>query len=72
LITKSFLGESATLTIVVLVASYGGFGIYYLVDWLLPYFEHEKLLQKRVRKWIWIILFGSGIVPAIILKLLGL
>lgn len=43
-------------------------------DWVFPYFEiaSSDFLPKRVRKWALTRLFGSGIVPAIVFKLLGL
>jgi len=54
-----------------LMFAFGFWGIYYLIQWLFPYFDYGDTLQKSMRKWIWVILFGSGIVPTIILKLLG-
>ncbi len=56
----------------VLVAMFGGTALYFFVQWLFPYFEYGEPSQKSVRKYIWFVLFGLGIVPAIILKLLGL
>jgi len=49
-----------------------GIGIHALIQWLFPYFEYDDPLQKKVRKWVWILLYGSGIIPTVILKLLGL
>lgn len=42
-----------------------------LINWLFPYYEYGQTLQKSARKWIWFVLFGSGIIPAIILRYLG-
>ena len=47
-------------------------GLSVLIGWLFPYLEYGETKQKRLRKWIWILLYGSGIIPSIILKLLGL
>lgn len=47
-------------------------GLSSLIGWLFPYLEYGETKQKRLRKWIWILLYGSGIIPSIILKLLGL
>jgi hypothetical protein len=69
---QHYLPDSYSIIIVaVLVISNGTNGMYWLIDWLFPHFEHEGVLQTRIRKWIWIILFGSGLIPAIILKLIG-
>lgn len=56
----------------VIFAIFGFIALLSFINWVFPRFEYEDNLQKRVRKWIWIALFGSGIVPSIILKLLGL
>jgi hypothetical protein len=47
-------------------------GLISLISWLFPYFEYGEPLQKSMRKWIWFVLFGSGLAPSIILKFLGL
>lgn len=43
-------------------------------DWVFPYFEieSEDFLPPKVRKWALAILWGSGILPAILFKILGL
>lgn len=48
------------------------FIVYGIVFWLFPYFEYGEMVQRRVRKWIWVVLWGSGIVPTIIMHYLGL
>lgn len=42
-------------------------------DWVFPYFEIENknFLPRRVRKWALVILWGSGIIPTILFKILG-
>jgi hypothetical protein len=45
--------------------------LYSFVNWIFPYFEYGEPLQKSMRKWIWLALISSGIIPSIILKLLG-
>lgn len=43
-------------------------------DWVFPYFEieSEDFLPPKVRKWTLTILWGSGIIPTILLKILGI
>ena len=43
-------------------------------DWVFPYFEidSEEFLPRKVRKWALVLLWGSGIIPTIIFKILGL
>lgn len=60
------------IVLILFPAGYGGAGLYFLIEWLFPYLEYGEPLQKRMRKWIWIFLLGSGLIPAIILKILGL
>jgi len=45
-------------------------GVYFLIDWLFPHLEYEGMKQERIRKYIWITLFGTGIVPTIVLHFL--
>jgi hypothetical protein len=66
------LFNSTTALSMTLLSGYGALGILVLVNWLLPHFEYEGALQKRVRKGILLLLFSSGIIPSIILKLIGL
>jgi hypothetical protein len=54
-----------------IIFMFGFWGMNEFIQWLFPYFDYGDSLQKSMRKWIWVILFGSGIVPTIILKLLG-
>ena len=46
--------------------------LYFFVQWLFPYFEYGEPSQKSVRKWIWFVLVGLGILPSIIQRILGL
>jgi hypothetical protein len=43
-------------------------------DWLFPYFEidNKNFKPKRIRKWALAILWGSGLIPTVIFRLLGL
>jgi len=43
-------------------------------DWVFPYFEIDsaEFLPRKVRKWALFLLWGSGIIPTIIFKILGL
>jgi hypothetical protein len=59
------------VTMGTLLVMFFGMGLSWLIGWLFPYLEYGVTKQKRMRNWIWILLFGSGIIPAIILKLLG-
>jgi len=73
LLVYPLIRENASFVfLIIFPAGYGGLGVFFLIDWLLPYFEYQETLQKRLRMWIWILLFSSGLIPAIILKLLGL
>lgn len=68
----SILSSNSVLIISILTIAYGAMGFTILIRWLLPHLDYESLPQKRVRKWVSIILIGSGLIPAIILRLLGL
>jgi hypothetical protein len=43
--------------------------IYYFLGWLFPKYEFGETLQKRLRKWIWSLLVGSGLIAWIIDRL---
>lgn len=71
IVLQHYLGESSLRITAICSVSFGAWGMYSLMGWLFPHFEYEGILQRRIRKWIWIALFGSGLVPSIILKLIG-
>jgi hypothetical protein len=64
------------ILIITLIASPVAIVFYALMDWLLPYFEYDKMKQMQLRKWIMAAITGSGIVTFVvtylITKLLGL
>jgi hypothetical protein len=66
------VGFPTASTFLALIGGYGALIIFLLVDWLLPKFEYEGMKQKQVRKWIAAVLIGSGIIPTLLLKLIGL
>lgn len=45
-------------------------GVFFLIDWLFPHLEYEGMKQKRIRKYIWVTLFSTGIVPTLVLHFL--
>jgi hypothetical protein len=47
----------------------GGWGIYYFLGWLFPKYEFGETLQKRLRKWVWSLLMGSGLIAWLIDRL---
>lgn len=51
---------------------FGGLWLFYFfLGWLFPKYEFGETLQKRLRKWIWSLLIGSGIITIIIDKLIS-
>ena len=64
--TAIFTGAIVSSGILILISQYS------LVNWLFPYFEYGVTTQKKMRKWIWLVLAGSGLIPAVILKIIGL
>jgi hypothetical protein len=46
-----------------------GWLVYLLLDWLYPRYEFGETIQKRLRKWIWSVLCGSGILATILDKI---
>lgn len=67
-----FETETSLFFLLFLVSCLVAYGINKLIDWLFPYFEYGETPQAWARKWIWILLYGSGLIPSFILKLLGL
>lgn len=75
-IIKPFFKESVTFEILYpIILVMGGsltvFALEFLLSWLFPRFEYGRgSNSRRVRKWIWGLLVSSGLLMAIILKLL--
>jgi hypothetical protein len=65
----SFLDAAVLIVIPFVVIIMASSSLY---DWLFPYFEYGDTPQKKARRWIMLALFSSGIVPSILLKLIGL
>lgn len=48
-------------------------GLYIILQMLFPYLEFgEKSISRQIRKWIWILLMGSGLIWKIIFRALGI
>lgn len=47
----------------------GGWVLHFFLGWLFPKYEFGETLQKRLRKWIWSLLMGSGLVAWLIDRL---
>lgn len=47
----------------------GAWVIYYFLGWLFPKYEFGETVQKRLRKWIWSLLIGSGLIAWVIDRL---
>lgn len=60
----------------ILIAVIGVFtllwALYYFSEWLFPRLEYGNPAQKRIRKWIWATLVGSGLITTLVFKMLGL
>lgn len=75
---RPFLKEGVTwIELFVIILFFGGFVAVWVLEeflsWLFPRFEFgEVSLPRRVRKWIWGLLVGSGFIANIIFKLVGL
>ncbi len=59
------------LTLAYLLVQFSAIGLYLFIQWLFPYFEYGKSIQKFMQKAIWFIIVGSGIGTSIVLRILG-
>lgn len=74
---RPFLKPSVTFPTIFAIILLIGFVVFYplelFMEWLFPRFEFGPVsLSRRVRKWMWGLLVSSGLIVAIIFKLVGL